>query len=119
MSLLEIRLENWACEKAEVLGWIPIKLNNRSSNGWPDRMFIKYEDVFFVEFKRESEVPRKLQKYRIKTLVKMGHRVYIADTKEDWLDISKYESGGCVGAPPLSRVGCGEDGFQWRGGTFI
>lgn len=107
MSLLEHVLESYAIYQARNLGWIPLKLNNAASDGWPDRQFIKDEgDLFFVEFKREGEKLRKLQEYRCKKLACKGHRVYVVDNKEEWHRVYNYERDGCVGTTPVSRMGC-------------
>ena len=68
---------------AAVNGCLALKLEIQGNRNYPDRMILmpdKAGVVFFIEFKREGEEPRKGQKFRIKKLRDMGYKVYVCST---------------------------------------
>jgi hypothetical protein len=88
-SLIELRVR----ERAEELGWQVHKIRSLSKRGFPDRLFFRKGFLFFVEFKREGEEPRKQQMRRIEELLDEDIEVYVIDSIEQGYDIlNKYEN---------------------------
>jgi len=84
----EKELEKKFCNTAKALGMYPIKMNDLSRRGAPDRMVLcNHSQVFFVEFKREGETPTRLQETYHEFLRDMGFNVYICDRFEEIHDI--------------------------------
>lgn len=84
MRQLESRLEQRVVEEAKKRGAICFKLNNRASVGWPDRLFLfSGGRILFIEFKREGEVPRPLQHYRLQQLRDAGYDAVWCDNFDD------------------------------------
>lgn len=78
MAKLEVDIEEAACDYAKSIGWLPCKLVNLGSRGWPDRWFFKPGPIIvLIEFKRPNEPPRKLQAYIGGLLAEMGFEVYL------------------------------------------
>lgn len=81
------------------------KLNNASDDGWPDRLYLSREGRhFYIEFKREGEIPRKLQIFRIWTLCTWNCDVYVIDNVKEGKNVIDYYARGAVGTPPVSRA---------------
>lgn len=85
--VLEVHIENRACEKIERAGCLAIKWGRF---GWPDRLIVVRPGyVFFIEFKKPGEIKRPnessdpRQRLRHKDLRRMGMRVYVLDSVED------------------------------------
>ena len=79
----ESTLEAKCCEYADKTFAIKnIKIKDKA--GWPDRLFFKSGRHFFVEFKREGEKPRLLQKHTHEQLRLRGEQVYIIDNFEEF-----------------------------------
>ncbi len=83
----ESKLEKNACGYLRSLGCICHKLRGR---GWPDRMILSGKDIFFIEFKRKGEKPRRLQEIVHQEIRSRGHRVYVVDD-EQTLDFVVFE----------------------------
>ena len=65
-------------------------------NGYPDRLTLLDCNLhFFIEFKREGEVPRKLQLHRIKELRELGHNVYICESYQEAITIYNRYKAKC------------------------
>ncbi len=80
MKPLEKYTENKFAARVKQMGCECIKLNVRNDSHWPDRLVIKPDNVaFFVEFKREGEIPRPAQEAKMRDLRKRGNRVYVID----------------------------------------
>ena len=61
-----------------------IKLNVMSVRGFPDRLILcPMGRVYFIEFKRVGEEPKKLQLYIHKLLHSLGFIIYVTDTYEE------------------------------------
>lgn len=116
MSVLESSTERFVVRVAKnEFNFIVLKLNNKASDGWPDRLFLRPEgESFFIEFKRKGETPRKLQEFRIANLLSMGHTVYVVDNAEEGINVLRYEKGNRMGATPISRKSCGDYDFTGR-----
>lgn len=50
----ESELEKKCCNYARKLGWAAVKLEKNHNKGIPDRLFVKNDKVFFVEFKKDK-----------------------------------------------------------------
>ena len=66
-------IEKWMREKIEQLGGQFMKWVSPGNDGVPDRIAIlPGGDVYFIELKRDGEVPTELQKWQIRRLKKLG-----------------------------------------------
>lgn len=76
--------ENKFVTYVEKDGYLCLKMNIGSRRGWPDRMvMLSKGKMFFIEFKRVGEEPRKLQ-YRIHDILRvMRYDVQIFDKFEE------------------------------------
>jgi hypothetical protein len=84
--MLEIELEQKCRKAAEKQECILLKLEKR--RGWPDRLLISpVGGQMFIEFKREGEEPRPLQKHIHQMLTAMQHRVEVIDHYTQFLEI--------------------------------
>ena len=54
MKQIELQIEKECCSYAKSLGWASIKLEKNYNIGIPDRLFVKNDKVFFVEFKKDK-----------------------------------------------------------------
>lgn len=89
-AALERQLERQACEYAESMGFVHIKLD-RAKRKWPDRLFLgPNARSFIVEFKRAGEKARPQQRYFHYELASMGHTVHVIDNFNDFKDLFKY-----------------------------
>jgi hypothetical protein len=61
----------------ESRGYYSLKLIKTNKNGIPDCIFIKQDDVVFIEVKRPEGKLSKLQEYRIKELNQKGIRAEV------------------------------------------
>lgn len=84
-ALLEKDIEKKVTNDARKLGiTYAIKLELRTDAGWPDRLFlIPGGRPLFIEFKRQGEVPRPLQSYRLRELRDLGYDAVWADNYHD------------------------------------
>lgn len=71
-------------------GYLCLKMNVGGRRGWPDRLIMLSKGkMFFIEFKRVGEKPRKLQ-YRIHDILRvMGYDVQIFDKFEEAVEYYK------------------------------
>jgi hypothetical protein len=83
----EKTIEQYCVALAKSLGVSSIKLNAVSNRGYPDRMFFMgLGFVWFVEFKKEGEKPRKNQREIFSFLDKDG---YVIDVIDNVIDFKK------------------------------
>lgn len=69
------------CKRRRVLS---LKMSIPGWRNWPDQqVLIGQGHVFYIEFKRQGEVPRDGQLYRHAKLRSKGYSVYVCDTYED------------------------------------
>lgn len=84
-TAVELRYVNYV----EKLGYDCIKICKR---GWPDRLIMLTNGYsFFIEFKREGEVPSRLQLHTHQQLRDKGHHVYVCSNFEHAKEITEYE----------------------------
>ena len=77
-------IEYEVSEYAEkVKGCLVLKLNVWGRIGWPDRLYIHYRKVMFVEFKKDRAVPRKIQDYIHGKIRDHGIPVRVVDNVSD------------------------------------
>lgn len=78
-SIAETRFAAWVRR----VGGQTRKLNGTGNRDWPDRLVVKPgTPLFFMEFKREGEKPRRSQIHFFCTLVRAGAAVFVCDTFE-------------------------------------
>lgn len=85
MSQLKIEadVEKPVCKYAEGKGFLAYKFKAPGRAGMPDRIFLKAHGIiFFIEFKRPGEPPRKLQNYIHKMIRACGFDVHVVDDVE-------------------------------------
>lgn len=79
-KLLEKQIEDRVCRYAAGLGWRAMKFVSPNYRSVPDRIFFKASArAFFIEFKREGEVPTPKQKLEIDRLKAEGFDVFVCD----------------------------------------
>jgi Holliday junction resolvase len=54
MKRIESELEKKCSQYARERGWASVKLEKNWNKGVPDRLFVKNDKVFFVEFKKDK-----------------------------------------------------------------
>lgn len=75
---LEKVVEKQAVKYALGKGVVGLKLDTK--RGWPDRLFIGYKKIWFVEFKRPGKKPRPKQHAVHRELARLGYPVSVVDT---------------------------------------
>lgn len=94
MRRLESYTENRVVAWAKKQGILTTKLKIEGQAGWPDRAFwLQGGQVVVVEFKRQGERPRKLQRYMLKELKKRGYATFWTDDEKEAI---KYISARCA-----------------------
>jgi hypothetical protein len=79
--MLESKIEKAYCQEVKKRGGITIKMVSPSMIGLPDRMIILPKvPIYFIEFKRPGEKPRKIQQVIIRKLRELGVIVYVVST---------------------------------------
>ncbi len=76
--MLERDIESKCVDYARKNGALGIKLDTR--RGWPDRLFISLQGVWFVEFKRPGQMARPKQLAAHRELAQRGYPVSVVDT---------------------------------------
>lgn len=81
--ILERDLERYFSAQCKKHGLMTLKLHVRFARGWPDRI-VPFEngEVLWVELKRPGGKTSALQDKIHNDLRKIGHKVYVIDTKE-------------------------------------
>jgi hypothetical protein len=93
--ILERDVEKHLLKGVKKLGGRCIKLVPQFEEGLPDRMvLLPGKIVFFVELKKPGGVRSPAQKIQHKLLARLGHHVYVPDTKAEVDIILKGESDG-------------------------
>jgi Holliday junction resolvase len=64
----ESTIERKVCVTAKRLGWEVRKITSPSHRGMPDRLFYRYGQAMFVEFKAPGKKPTKTQHRELKKL---------------------------------------------------
>jgi hypothetical protein len=78
-SLLEKEIEKKGNEYAESKGWVQFKFVSPATRGVPDRIYFRDGRTLLVEWKRNGEVPTKLQAKQIKKIQDQGIEVHVVD----------------------------------------
>jgi len=86
----ESKIEYKVCQYARSKDWLAYKFTSPSNRGVPDRIFIRYGTIFFVEFKSTSGVLNKLQMAIIKRLKKHLFNVYVIDSIEQGIELIDF-----------------------------
>jgi len=90
MRRLETSIEeSWVLwVKQHYPDWFVIKLKAIGMRGWPDRLIIgPGPTLYFIEFKRPGEKPRKLQDWLHDKLRRWGFNVWVCTTKKEAQEI--------------------------------
>lgn len=87
MMRSESLIEGESCRAARKEGWLPIKLAAIYFSGLPDRMFLGFGQVIFIEYKTLTGKLSKRQIFVHKLFKKYGITVYIARSKKETLEI--------------------------------
>lgn len=77
---LESTIEGKAVAFAKSRGWWEAKIMRANKRGIPDRLFIRWGRVVFIEFKREGEVASMQQQLRMAELIAQGVEAYCFDS---------------------------------------
>ena len=85
----ESRLEKRVRLDMEKSGWLMVKVGLCSKPGFPDRICIHTNRIFFIELKAKGKDASELQKYVHKELRKKGFHVFVIDTWEKYLELKK------------------------------
>lgn len=75
-------IEKKVCEYAVKLGWLCRKAQWIGRHGCPDRFFVRFGKVIFVEFKQWKKKPTENQRLEIGRLSDAGLDVYVIDNIE-------------------------------------
>ena len=74
-SLIEKAVSDYGRSK----GWIVWKFRSPANKAVPDRIFLRSEVTFFIEFKATGKKPTKLQLWTHEKLRDQGFKVYVVD----------------------------------------
>ncbi len=79
----EKAIERYLCNKVALAGGVCLKYSNPNKTGYPDRVAILPDGVtIWVELKSQGKKPGKVQAIRIESMRRLGHRVYVIDSKQ-------------------------------------
>lgn len=79
----EKAIERYLTDSVKTLGGICLKYSNAGMVGFPDRLCLLPGGVtIWVELKSKGESPKAIQQVRFSQMAKIGHRVYVCDSKE-------------------------------------
>jgi hypothetical protein len=79
----EKAIERYLVERVKATGGICLKYSNPGEIGYPDRLCISPNGVTrWVELKSKGEELRAIQVKRIDRLLRMGHSVWVCDSKQ-------------------------------------
>jgi len=79
----ESKIENYLKKRVEKIGGKCFKMIPTYNNGMPDRQVLYKGRVIFVEVKKATKTPRKLQAVFMKELNKNGFETRVIDCKEE------------------------------------
>jgi hypothetical protein len=81
--ILERDLEKYFTAQCKKHGLLTLKLHVRFARGWPDRIVpLENGEVLWIELKRPGGKLSALQAKLHAELGKIGHKVYVLDSKE-------------------------------------
>ena len=79
----EKAIESYLMKKVEQAGGIALKYTNPYQAGFPDRLVLMPEGkMCWVEVKSKGKKPRMLQIQRHEQLIRLGYKVFVADSKD-------------------------------------
>lgn len=79
----EKAIERYLTDSVKTLGGICLKYSNAGMVGFPDRLcLLPGGATIWVELKSKGESPKAIQQVRFSQMAKIGHWVYICDSKE-------------------------------------
>ena len=79
----EKAIERYLTNGVKTLGGICLKYSNAGMVGFPDRVCLLPGGVtIWVELKSKGESPKAIQQVRFSQMTKIGHCVYVCDSKE-------------------------------------
>ena len=79
----EKAIEKYLSGEVAKAGGICLKYSNPNMAGYPDRVAVMPEGVsVWVELKSKGRKPNKLQAARIESMRRLGHRVYVIDSRQ-------------------------------------
>lgn len=79
----EKAIERYLADSVKTLGGICLKYSNAGMVGFPDRVCLLPGGVtIWVELKSKGENPKAIQRVRFSQMEKIGHHVYICDSKD-------------------------------------
>jgi len=76
----ESKIEKDVSDYGRKHGWLVYKFTSPGNRGVPDKMFIRRDIVFFIEFKATGKVPTKLQQLVASRIRAEGVDVYTVDS---------------------------------------
>ncbi len=87
MAHSEAYIEKRVCDFARKLGWLVYKFVSPNNRAVPDRMFMRGNRAFFIEFKRSGAAPTKLQLREHEKIRSAGFEVRVIDSVESGLTL--------------------------------
>lgn len=76
-------IERYLVDSVKELGGMCLKYSNPGMVGYPDRIcLLPGGCIAWVELKSKGERLKAVQKVRISQMAKIGHKVYVCDSKE-------------------------------------
>lgn len=81
---IEKKVTDYAVKK---LGWLSRKLQWIGRHGAPDRVFMRFGKIIFVEFKQYKKKPTEHQRLEHERLMAVGMDVYVIDSIEDGIEL--------------------------------
>ena len=79
----EKAIEKYLCERMKAVGYPCLKYSNANMAGYPDRVIVlPTQKVVWVELKSKGKKPSKIQQVRFDELRRLGHQVWIADSRQ-------------------------------------
>lgn len=78
----EKAIERYLVDRVKELGGVCLKYSNPNMVGYPDRVVLLPGGVtYWVELKSKGRKPSAVQLIRFASMEKIGHRVYVCDSK--------------------------------------
>lgn len=78
----EKSIEAYLCKRVRALDGLCLKYSNPNMTGFPDRLVLLPDGVSaWLELKSKGEKPREIQLIRHSQLERLGHRVYVIDSR--------------------------------------
>lgn len=76
-------IERYLCRRVKELGGLCLKYSNPGESGYPDRVVVMPGgSVAWVELKSRGKRPTAIQLTRLDELRRLGHSVFVADSKD-------------------------------------